>query len=95
MKEAYEEVKLELNEKKTKIMLVGKQTGYIKESLKKTHLGKIELVMEFKYLGMIINNLGLIRKDVEKKIDKVKNLTSMLRKWRYNGLGMINCLILW
>ena len=51
--------------------------------------------MNFKYLGLIINNLGQIHKDVSNKVTKTKSITNMLLRWRSNRLGMIPCLILW
>ncbi|KAL4463839.1 hypothetical protein ABPG74_005776 [Tetrahymena malaccensis] len=95
LKQSYQEINLQINESKTKIMLIGKQEAYIKDSLKLRQAKGIDLVMEFKYLGLVINNVGKIHKDVAKKVEKAKNLTQMLKRWRYNKLGIIPCLLLW
>ena len=75
LKQAYREINLQINESKTKIMLIGKQETYIKDSLRLRQAKGIDLVMEFKYLGLVINNVGKIHKDVAKKVEKAKNLT--------------------
>ncbi|KAL4494407.1 hypothetical protein ABPG72_019817 [Tetrahymena utriculariae] len=95
LKQAYSDLNLQINESKTKIMLIGKQEAHIKDSLKLRQAKGIDVVMEFKYLGLVISNNGKIHKDVSKKIEKAKNLTQMLKRWRYNRLGVIPCLILW
>nr|AAQ82023.1 ORF2 [Tetrahymena thermophila] len=95
LKQAYSEINLQINESKTKIMLIGKQETYIKDSLRLRQAKDIDLVMEFKYLGLVITNVGKIHKDVAKKVEKAKILTQMLKRWRYNKLGIIPCLLLW
>ncbi|KAL4463290.1 hypothetical protein ABPG72_013599 [Tetrahymena utriculariae] len=95
LKQSYQEINLQINQSKTKIMLIGKQETYIKDSHRLRQAKGLDLVMEFKYLGRVINNVGKIHKDVAKKVEKAKNLTQMLKRWRYNKLGIIPCLLLW
>ena len=95
MKEAYADLELEINDAKTKIMLIGKQNPHIKSVMQKRLVDDIQLVKEFRYLGLIINNLGRAHKDVQKKRQKAETITKSLCKWRNENLGFLSCLGLW
>jgi len=95
MKEAYSDLELEINDAKTKIMLIGKQNPHIKSVMEKRLVDDIQIVKEFRYLGLIINNLGRAHKDVQKKRQKAEAITKALCKWRNGNLGLLSCLGLW
>ena len=95
MKEAYADLELEINDAKTKIMLIGKQNPNIKSVMQKRLVDYIQIVKEFRYLGLIINNLSRAHKDVQKKRQKAEAITKTLCKWRNGALGILSCLGLW
>ena len=48
-------------------MLIGKQNPHIKSVMQRRLVDGIQIVKEFRYLGLNINNLGRAHKEVQKK----------------------------